>query len=140
MRIPSSNTNSPLFYSWILLFGFLLGGSGCTSSGSSMEALQGEWQGLGPPGDISISISNDSLNFFVRDDFWYETTFKLEESTDPGQLHATIRKSPNNDSGQVVYALFKIENGELTLAVDDGSDEPPFSFAEATSTYVVSRK
>ena len=39
----------------------------------------------------------------------------------------------------MVYAIFKIEDGTLTLAETDGSDEPPESFASASSRYVVKK-
>jgi len=39
----------------------------------------------------------------------------------------------------VVFAIFKIEDGTLTLAEDDMSDKPPKTFAAATSRYVVNK-
>lgn len=35
----------------------------------------------------------------------------------------------------MVFAIFKIEDGTLTLAVNDGSDEPPTTFPDASSRY-----
>jgi tRNA (Thr-GGU) A37 N-methylase len=61
---------------------------------------------------------------------------------DPQQLHATIKDcsppSPNA-IGTVVFAIFKIESGTLTLAEVDGSDEPPKTFSSASSRYVVKK-
>ena len=39
----------------------------------------------------------------------------------------------------MVYAIFKIEEGTLTLAEVDMSDQPPKSFASASSHYVVKK-
>lgn len=75
-----------------------------------------------------MTISGNSLNFHAREDFWYETTFTLPAGTDPQQLHATIIKdsSPQQaDIGTVVVAIFKIEDGTLTLAVIEDYEGPP---------------
>lgn len=109
-------------------------------SDSELERLQGEWKGEGPPGEIAITISGDTLLFHVRPDFWYETTFTLMADTAPSQLHATITDSapPVKDVGVVVYAIFKIEDGTLTLAVDE-PDAAPLSFSAASSRYVLKK-
>ena len=114
--------------------------AGCVTQppvASALHRIQGYWEGEGPPGRISITIEGNSLRFYARTDFWYETTFVLPAGTDPQQLHATIKDSspPTNGIGEVVFAIFKIEDGTLTLAVDDGSDEPPTTFAGASSRY-----
>ena len=108
---------------------------------SELERLQGYWVGDGAAGECTITIKGNSLHFFAREDFWYETTFVLPAGTDPRQLHATIKDSspPKDGVGQVVYAIFQIEGDELILAVDDGSGEPPKSLADASSRYTLKR-
>ena len=103
--------------------------------------LQGFWEGDGPPGRISLTITGSSLHFYVRTDFWYEATFTLPAGTAPQQLTATITGSspPTTNIGDVVFAIVKIEDGTLSLAVDDGSDAAPTSFAEAMSRYDLKR-
>ena len=46
-----------------------------------------------------------------------------------------------NGIGQAVFAIFKIEDGTLTLVTYDTSGEPPKTFdsASATSLYVVKK-
>ena len=102
---------------------------------SELQRLQGYWEGDGAAGKCSITIAGNSLHFYARTDFWYKTTFALPAGTDPQQLHATIKDSspPTNGIGQVVFAIFKIEEGTLTLAVE--GDEPPKTFAGASSRY-----
>ena len=88
-----------------------------------------------------MTITGNSLHYRAGTN-WFETTFTLPAGTDPRQLHATIKDSSpptNNSVGKVVYAIFKIEDGTLTLAEDDMSDEPPKTFASATSRYVVKK-
>src|SRR6185436_17608874 len=89
--------------------------AGCKTTppiAGGLKALQGHWEG-GGSGSIkcSIIIKGNSLSFYSRTDFWYETTFTLPASTEPRQLRATIKHtapSATNSIGQVVTAIFKI--------------------------------
>lgn len=86
-------------------------------------------------GGITITVTGDSLHFHRDKDFWFKTTFALPVGTDPGQLHATIKEcAPGQESsvGKVVVALYKIEDGTLTLvALGGGDEETPKSFEAA---------
>jgi hypothetical protein len=121
--------------------------AGCTThppthtAASELQRLQGYWEGDGAAGECSITITGNSLHFYARPDFWFETTFALPAGTDPQQLHATIKDSapPTTTIGKVVFAIVKIEDGVLTLAVDDGSGEPPQTFSGASSRYSLKR-
>jgi hypothetical protein len=102
-----------------------------------LKALQGDWEGDGAGGKCSITITGNSLHYRNRSSL-YNTTFTLPAGTDPQQLHATIKDvSPpsSNAIGTVVFAIFKIQDGTLTLAEDDMSDKPPKTFASASSRY-----
>ncbi|MEM8964558.1 MAG: hypothetical protein AAGD38_23935 [Acidobacteriota bacterium] len=91
-------------------------------------SLEGTWQGNGPGGPCTITIKGDTLHFKARDDFWYETTFILPSDTYPQQIHTTIVKDStgkDKDIGKVVVSVYKIENGQLTLAVINSFDGPP---------------
>ncbi len=113
-----------------------------TRTAAELKGLQGYWGGDGAAGKCSITITGNSLHFYARTDFWYETTFTLPAGTDPQQLHATIKDcSPptTNAIGKVVFAIFKIEDGTLTLAEDDMSDKPPKIFSSASSLYVLKK-
>jgi len=105
---------------------------------AELNRLQGYWEGEGAGGRCSITITGNFLHYRAGTN-WWKTTFTLLADTDPGQLHATIKESspPTNGIGQVVFAIFKIEDGTLTLAEVDGSDEPPKAFSSASSRYVV---
>ena len=83
-------------------------------------------------GKIIITITGNSLRFHRDTNFWFDTTFTLPAGTDPKQLHATIKNCADKDSiGKVVLAIFKIEDGTLTLAgirTPDSAPEPPINF------------
>ncbi|MDB6132078.1 MAG: hypothetical protein JWM59_321 [Verrucomicrobiales bacterium] len=87
-----------------------------------------------PHGKITITITGNSFHFHRDANFWFDTTITLPAGTDPKQLHATIKGCPPSQAGstgQVVVAIFRIEDGTLTLATGSGDGEAPKSF-EAT--------
>ncbi len=121
----------------LLLLALLLGlQAGCSSkptpTAAELRRLQGYWEGAGPAGKCTITIVGNSLHFYGRTDFWHKTTFTLPAGTDPKQLRATINDSApptNNTLGQVVVAIYKIEDGTLTLALNQGDSLlPPKTF------------
>src|SRR5215213_4717377 len=85
------------------------------------QPLQGSWEGVQvgqePAGKYTLTITGNSLHFQgPKTDDRYEATFTLPAGTVPQQLHATITESSNpDDIGRVVFAIFKIEGGTLTL-------------------------
>ena len=85
-------------------------------------------------GKVSITITGNSLHFQgLNPDEWYETTFTLPAGTYPQQLHATIKDCPHpcDDIGKAVFAIFKIEDGTLTLVgIQATAVEPPKTFGE----------
>ena len=106
-----------------------------------LSHLQGHWEGEGSGGKCSITIKGNSLHY-RNSSGWHETTFTLPAGTDPQQLHATIKDSSpqSKDSiGTMVFAICKIEDGTLTLAVYDKSQEPPKTFDGAATSYVVKK-
>ena len=112
-----------------------------TPIAAELKPLQGYWEGEGAGGKCSITITGNSLHYRAGTN-WFETTFTLPAGTDPQQLHATINDSSpptNNAIGKVVFAIFKIEDGTLTLAEDDMSDQPPKTFLSASSRYNVKK-
>jgi uncharacterized protein (TIGR03067 family) len=112
---------------------------------AELQPLQGTWEGveLGHEsnGKITITISGNSLHFRRGTNDWYETTLTLPAGTDPKQLRATIKRCSYPDHvGKVVVALFKIEDGTLTLAADSGSSKPPKSFEDEEAARYEFRK
>ena len=106
---------------------------------AELRSLQGDWEGDGSGGKCSIMITGNSLDYRAGTN-WFKTTFTLPAGTDPQQLHATIKDCapPTGDSiGKVVFAIFKVEDGTLTLAEVDMSDKPPKTFSSASSHYVL---
>ena len=103
---------------------------------AELEPLQGSWEGVmvGQEGKISITITGNSLHFRgLNEDDWYETTFTLPAGTYPQRLHATIKDCPQPcaDIGKSVFAIFKVEEGTLTLVgIQATAAEPPKTFGE----------
>src|SRR5687768_13112757 len=128
----------------LLLPFFLLGPqAGCTThppTASELQRLQGTWEGVvvGDKSDdkYTITITDNSLYFHRDSQFWFATTVALPAGTDPRQLHATIKDAaPGQESsvGKVVAAIYKIEDGTLTLAATtDGEASKSFENEELT--------
>jgi uncharacterized protein (TIGR03067 family) len=115
---------------------------------AELKLLQGKWEGtweeggvddqppVKSPEKITITITGNSLHYHRNTNFWFETTFTLPAGTDPKQLHATIKDSAGKHSlGKVVVAIFKVEDGILTLATDNGSEEALKVFEAAPNRY-----
>ena len=113
---------------------------------AQLQRLQGTWEGFslirekpdGPPvkgtNTITVTITGNSLHFHRDSNFWFETTFILLAGTEPQQLHATIKRGANS-IGAVIVVIFKIEDGTLTLATDNGSEEALKVFEGAPNRY-----
>ena len=110
---------------------------------AELQRLQGTWEGVmvgqEKNGNITITITNNSLHFHRDTNFWFETTITLPTGKDPKQLHATIKGCPPSQAdsiGKVVRAFFKIEDGTLTLAtIGDDAEETPKGFEAAGTRY-----
>jgi uncharacterized protein (TIGR03067 family) len=114
-----------------------------TPIAAELKPLQGSWEGDGAGGKCSITITGNSLHYRNRSSF-YKTTFTLPSGTHPRQLHATIKEvSPPSSGaiGTVVLAIFKIEDGTLTLATrGGGADDIPTSFDDEKDSRYKLRK
>lgn len=105
---------------------------------AELQPLQGSWEGVlvgdEATGKISITITGSSLYFkWLNTEDWYEATFILPPGTYPQQLRATIKDctEPCADVGKMVFAIFKIEDGTLTLVgIQASAVEPPKTFDE----------
>ena len=114
---------------------------------ADLTLLQGTWEGVAV-GDrsfqkITITITGSSLHFHRDTNFWFETTITLPGGTNPKQLRATIKGCPPSQAssiGQVVGAIFKIDDGTLTLAATADGDEETASFEDRGLTRYELRK
>ena len=108
---------------------------------AELQLLQGTWEGGEGDGKITITITGNSLHFHRDTNFWFETTITLPAGKDPKQFHATIKDCPPSQAssmGKVVGAIFKIEDGTLTIVASGSLEEMPKSF-EASETQGLSR-
>ena len=103
---------------------------------AELQPLQGTWEGI-EVGDkshakITVTIISNSFHFHRDTNFWFATTITLPTNTHPKQLRATIKGCPPSQAdsiGQEVSAIFKIEDGKLTIAqIGDDPAEAPKSF------------
>jgi uncharacterized protein (TIGR03067 family) len=140
-----------------LLLGLQAGCKTNPPTAAELQRLQGTWEGFAlgqeTPGGpfvksadtITITVTGNSFHFHRDTNFWFETTITLPAGTAPQQLHATIKgnveSQGSNAIGKVVVAIFKIEDGTLTLAArGDGSEETPISFEDEKVTRYELRK
>ena len=113
--------------------------SAATTLADELKPLQGHWEGEGAGGKCSITIEGNSLHY-RNSAGWYKTTFTLPAAANPQQLHATIKETlpPSKDAiGTVVFAIFKIEDGTLSIATYAESDNPPKNFDDPANRYIV---
>ncbi len=104
---------------------------------STLDDLQGTWVGFtgtdANGSEVTITIEGDSFRFHRDEDFWFETTIALPKGPVPQQLLATIKRSaPSQDSsiGKMVPAIFKIENGTMTIGAFADVEDPPNGFED----------
>jgi hypothetical protein len=94
---------------------------------AAKQSLQGAWEGpkkgRESDGRYKLTITGDALRYQgPKAEEWYEAKFTLPEGKFPLQLHATITGSPRKDDvGAKVTAVFKIEDGTLSLAGYDAN-------------------
>ncbi len=91
-------------------------------------------------GKITITFTGSSLHFQgLRTDEWYDATFTLREGTSPQQLRATITDCERTkDIGTVIGAIFKIEDGTLSLAgIEDDAQELLQTFGDGKSLFKI---
>jgi uncharacterized protein (TIGR03067 family) len=120
------------------------------TTAAELQLLQGAWEGFSlnretPDGPmvkgsntITVTVTGNSLHFQRDTNFWFETTITLPAGKDPKQLHATIKRG-SSSIGEVVVAIFKIEDGTLTLATGNGSKEALKVFEAAPNRYELQR-
>lgn len=109
---------------------------------AAIQRLQGTWEGVlvdhESEGKITLTFTGNSLHFQgLRADEWYDATFTLQEGTRPQQLRATITGCElARDIGTVIGAIFKIEDGTLSLAgIEDDDQGPPQIFGDGKSPF-----
>lgn len=111
-----------------------------------LRLLQGTWEGV-MVGDkarekITVSVAGDSFRFHRDTNFWFQTTIALPAGKDPRQLRATITGCPKSQAdsiGKVVAAIFKVEDGTLTLIAGGGDADGLPKSLEASENQGLSR-
>jgi len=115
---------------------------------SGAAALQGTWTGKELSADSDdpcrLIITGQTFEFHGADPGeWYKGTFTLREDSDPKVMVATISECPvDKYIGKIDYAIYRIENGTLTLtAREPGNPDIPSGFdAPETRRFVFKMK
>src|SRR5512140_2780764 len=131
----------------ILSLAVLLGLAACSTPQKKNDSalLQGSWQGQesGNGGVCTLTILGNALEFRGADSAeWYKGTFTLREDTTPKQLIGLIRDCPAPEYvGKTVNAIYRLEDGTLTLTGNEpGNPEPPSGFDASGARKFVLRK
>jgi uncharacterized protein (TIGR03067 family) len=111
---------------------------------SDLAAIQKSWHGEesgGPKGGQtnSLVLSGNNLEFHgANPQEWYKGTFTLREDTTPKQMIVTITDcAAPQYIGKIANAIYKVENGTLTIAGNEpGNPAIPPSF-DAPGTRLV---
>jgi uncharacterized protein (TIGR03067 family) len=115
---------------------------------SDSAALQGTWTGKELSADSDdacrLVVSGEKFEFHGPDpNEWYKGTFTLREDSNPKVLVAAITECPvEKYNGKTDYAIYRLENGTLTLtAYEPGNPEVPAGFdAPETRRFVFKLK
>jgi uncharacterized protein (TIGR03067 family) len=118
---------------------------GCTKSHTpNANTLHGTWRGqeVGgkAQGSPSLTFEGTTLEFHgANPQEWYKGTFTLREGTTPKQLDAVVTECPfPKYVGKTVHAIYKIEDGKLTLTGNEpGNPAVPASFDAQGSRQIV---
>jgi uncharacterized protein (TIGR03067 family) len=95
---------------------------------ATSTAFEGAWKGRevtpGREGPASISISGQTLEFHGADaDDWLKGTFTVREDTNPKRWVGTVTECAAPEYvGKKCYAIYKIEDGTLTIAGNQPGD------------------
>ena len=111
------------------------------AAGIEPTPLEGVWEGSGDSGDVRLTFEGDSLYFYARDDFQYDTTIRMVPGSAPSEFHATILDSPRTtDSvGETVVAIYELDGDSLRLAAIGDVHAGSPSFDQALSSYRLRR-
>jgi uncharacterized protein (TIGR03067 family) len=122
--------------------------SSAKAAPSDSAALQGTWTGKELSADSDdacrLVVSGQSFEFHGADpNEWYKGTFTLREDSNPKVMVAAITECPvEKYNGKTDYAIYRLENGTLTLtAYEPGNPEVPSGFdAPETRRFVFKLK
>ncbi|HEY3853950.1 MAG TPA: hypothetical protein VGO67_06125 [Verrucomicrobiae bacterium] len=105
------------------------------SAKSNPTSLEGSWRGRdvtpGQEGPATLKFVGQTVEFHgATDDDWLKGTFTLREDATPKQWIGVVTDCPSADAiGKKCYAIYKIEDGTLTIAgTPIGNEEFPTAF------------
>ena len=114
-----------------------------------LKQLQGKWEGVEAGREANekcmLTISGDAIHFEGGSKTeWYKAKFTVQPDAEPKQLHALIKECSVPDvAGKTAHAIYKIENGTLTLVGHPpGAPAAPKSFEgdDTSRTFIFKTK
>lgn len=110
---------------------------------TAVTTIEGSWNGreVTPDheGPASLTFSGQKLEFHgANANDWAKGTFTLQEDATPKQLVGVVTESSSGDNvGLKTYAIYKIEDGTLTLS--GGTNFPSAFDAPGCRQFVLKR-
>ena len=102
--------------------GLLLVASGCGHS--SKQSIQGHWSGYNAKRSnyaCTVNIAGNRLEYHGADsNDWARGPFVLHNGAQPNELDMTVLE-PSKSSNQMIYAIYQVGGGEMTVAISSSS-------------------
>jgi uncharacterized protein (TIGR03067 family) len=115
-----------------------------TPAKSNPTTLEGAWKGRdvtpGQEGPATLKFVGQTVEFHgATDEDWLKGTFTVREDTTPKQWIGVITDCSSADAiGKKCYAIYKLEDGTLTIAgYPIGTEEFPTAFDAANARQFV---
>ncbi len=109
------------------------------------DELAGTWRGhLADQENVQVTLTVADGRMEISGLLSAEGSYEENTETDPKRFILSIENNPNSQAqGKQIHGIYKIENGQLTLAFNGPHEtEPPQSFAsgEATGILLLTRE
>jgi uncharacterized protein (TIGR03067 family) len=133
----------------MVLCGFGLLMTGCSGKPHPADSLtvQGTWTGhegqTRAQGSSSLILDGTNLEFHGADtNEWYKGTYTLREDTSPKQMVIVVTGCAAPQAvGKTAYAIYKIEDGALTITSSrPGNPKVPANFDAPGTRKIVFKK
>jgi uncharacterized protein (TIGR03067 family) len=116
------------------------------TSTTDADLLQGKWKGEEingeTPGVCRLTIAGNIIEFHgANSNEWYKIAITLHEDASPKLFTGDVKECPAPDFvGQSIGAIYKLENGALTIAGNAPGQAPPKTFDAPESRRFVFKK
>jgi uncharacterized protein (TIGR03067 family) len=95
------------------------------------DDIEGQWEATDESGDHWSFDFDAGKYVIVSPDGTYKGTYTVDDSADPPTMDMTISEAPEGDEeyeGKVSKAIYKVEDGGLSIAMGEPGGDRPASF------------